>query len=302
MADEPIHYLRSFAFVDPLYPGTTPPSWAYANMPTYGNGYCVGFVISFSLSGGRYRKLDAFALLEEKIKKYGLDWIRKRGNVWSISFRRFREYLKTADKYSALGPVFDPFVGLHWVIDDPLTIEPDVEYVWRSRNREPRSEDDFNTHITFLYRIAELIRNRPMRIFLSHKGADKALVRNFSRTLKTLGFHPWLDEDDMPSGISLERGLLQGFKDSCAAVFFITQNFRDENYLATEVEYAIQQERAKGDKFKIILIVFKGKGGAQGAVPELLKTKVWKTPKTQLEALREIIKALPIELGPPVWK
>ena len=128
-----------------------------------------------------------------------------------------------------------------------------------------------------------------MRIFLSHKGADKVLVRNFSRTLKSLGFHPWLDEDDMPSGTSLERGLLQGLKDSCAAVFFITPNFRDEDFLATEVEHAIREERTRGDRFKIILIVFKGKGGIVGTVPELLKTKVWKTPKTQLEALREIV-------------
>src|SRR5690349_7252217 len=113
MADEPSHYLRNFTFIEPLYRDTKPPSWAYSNSPNYGNGYCVGFTINFTLTGGRYRKLDAFSLLEEKIRKYGLDWIRKRGDLWSISFRRFREYLKTADTYSASGRVFDPFAGLH---------------------------------------------------------------------------------------------------------------------------------------------------------------------------------------------
>ena len=79
MADKPVHYLRNLSFVEPLYPGTKPPSWAYSNDPTYGNGYCVGFRIYFKLFGGEYRKLDAFSLLEEKVKKYGLEWLRRPG-------------------------------------------------------------------------------------------------------------------------------------------------------------------------------------------------------------------------------
>ena len=141
-----------------------------------------------------------------------------------------------------------------------------------------------------------------MRIFLSHKGADKPLVRNFSKTLKSLGFDPWLDEDDLASGEKLEKGITARLRGFVRAVFFITPNYQDIGFLATEVDYAIQQERAKGDKFKIILIVFKGKRGISGSVPELLKTRVWKTPSNQLEALRDIIKALPIELGPPGWR
>ena len=75
-----------------------------------------------------------------------------------------------------------------------------------------------------------------MRIFLSHKGADKPRVREYKKTLEALGFDPWLDEDAMTAGTNLERGLLEGFKTSCAAVFFITPNYVDENYLASEVK------------------------------------------------------------------
>jgi TIR domain len=70
----------------------------------------------------------------------------------------------------------------------------------------------------------------PMKIFLSHKGFDKPLVREFKSTLALLGFDPWLDEDAMPAGTNLERGILKGFTDSCAVVFFVTPEFKDESF------------------------------------------------------------------------
>jgi hypothetical protein len=50
----------------------------------------------------------------------------------------------------------------------------------------------------------------------------------------------------MAAGVELDRGILQGFNDSCAAVFFVTPRFKDENYLATEVNYAMIEKRKKG--------------------------------------------------------
>ena len=141
----------------------------------------------------------------------------------------------------------------------------------------------------------------PMRVFLSHKGADKPMVREFKDTLEELGFDPWLDEDDMSAGSNLERALLQGFKDSCAAVFFVTPAFRDEAYLATEVDYAIRQKREKGDRFSIVTLVFVD-GSKKGLVPDLLKQFVWKEPASKLEAFREIVRAIPIAVGPIQWK
>lgn len=141
----------------------------------------------------------------------------------------------------------------------------------------------------------------PMKIFLSHKGADKAMVREFKRTLEDIGFAPWLDEDAMSAGTELERGILQGFKDSCAAVFFVTPNFKDENYLASEVDYAIAEKRKKGERFAIITLVF-NYNGQKGKVPDLLHRYVWKEPNNELEALREIIRALPVAVGSVYWK
>jgi hypothetical protein len=133
------------------------------------------------------------------------------------------------------------------------------------------------------------------------KGVDKEKVIDFKKTLELLGYHPWLDEDAMPAGTSLERGLLQGMKDSCAVIFFITPSFKDEGYLQTEVNYAIAEKRQKGDKFAIISLQFDN-DDQTGEIPELLKPYVWKKPKTLLDAVREIIRALPITPGSVDWR
>lgn len=141
----------------------------------------------------------------------------------------------------------------------------------------------------------------PMKIFLSHKGADKAMVRRFASVLVELGFDAWLDEDAMPAGVELERGILKGFHDSCAAIFFVTPNFVDEKYLGSEVNYAIAERREKGDKFAIVTLVLE-QDGKVGTVPDLLRPYVWKTPKGELDALREVLRALPIQVGDLRWR
>jgi hypothetical protein len=140
------------------------------------------------------------------------------------------------------------------------------------------------------------------KVFLSHKGIDKVEVTEYKNTLALLGYNPWFDEDAMPAGTPLERGLLQGMRDSCGVVFFITSSFKDEGYLETEINYAIQEKRNKGDKFAIITLQFVGADQNVGEIPDLLKTYVWKKPKTSLEALREIIRALPIAPSLVDWR
>lgn len=140
------------------------------------------------------------------------------------------------------------------------------------------------------------------KIFLSHKGVDKDSVIDFKKTLELLGYDPWIDEDEMPAGTPLERGLLRGMQDSCGIVFFITPSFKDEGYLESEVNYAIQEKREKGDKFAIITLQFVDDDSNVGRIPDLLKTYVWKKPKSSLEALREIIHALPVVPGIIDWR
>ena len=136
------------------------------------------------------------------------------------------------------------------------------------------------------------------KIFLSHKSVDKPLVTRYYRALKEMGFEPWLDEPEMPAGTNLERGLLKGFQESCAAVFFITAHFVDEKYLATEIDYAIMQKRTKDRKFAIVTLRYPD----SSPVPDLLAPYVYKNVTDDLEGFYELIRALPIELGAIRWK
>ncbi|MGO3438724.1 MAG: toll/interleukin-1 receptor domain-containing protein [Serratia liquefaciens] len=135
----------------------------------------------------------------------------------------------------------------------------------------------------------------PLQIFLSHKTIDKPKVREFHKVLKTLGFDPWLDEDKMNAGVELERALIKGMKDSCAAVFFITPSYKDDSYLSAEINYAISEKRKRPD-FSIIALVYE-EVGRKGVVPDLLTPYVWKEPKNDLEAMRYLLDALPVKVG-----
>jgi hypothetical protein len=137
-----------------------------------------------------------------------------------------------------------------------------------------------------------------VKIFLSHKSVDKPMVYRYYNALKVVGFDPWLDEPSMAAGANLEREVLRGFDESCAAVFFITENFSDEKYLATEVDYAVMQKRKKEKKFAIITLRYAN----AAPVPGLLTPYIYKDVSNDLEGFRELVRALPVELGSVRWK
>ncbi len=136
------------------------------------------------------------------------------------------------------------------------------------------------------------------KIFLSHKSVDKPLVYQYYYSLKEIGFDPWLDEPNMAAGANLEHEVLRGFQESCAAVFFITESYKDEKYLATEVEYAVKQKQIKERKFAIITLRYTD----AAPVPDLLTPYIYKDVANNLDGFRELVRALPLELGALRWK
>ena len=136
----------------------------------------------------------------------------------------------------------------------------------------------------------------PRKIFLSHKTFYKPRVLEFKKTLEKVGYEVWLDEYDMPAGVDPNRGLQQGMKDSCAVVFFITPSFEDRGYLASEINYALQEKVERGDEFAIITLQMRGENGETAPIPDPLRAYVWKSPETELEAFREIDRAVSIVL------
>lgn len=182
--------------------------------------------------------------------------------------------------------------GCYWMTGT-VEIKPEIGEVFEELNKKI---------VVFSMTKEELLNKMSNRIFLSHKGANKDKVREYYTLLCDLGFEPWLDEVDMPAGEDPYRGILQGFKESCAVVFFITPEFKDEKFLKNEVTYAVKEYTNKDD-YRIITLQFKDpETGKMGVIPELLETYIWKKPQTDMEGLKEILKALPIKVGTPVWK
>ncbi|MFO0822821.1 MAG: toll/interleukin-1 receptor domain-containing protein [Gemmataceae bacterium] len=234
-----------------------------------------GIEISINPMWGGFKK-RAKPYLLEVMEANEECWLWKEGNTWYLDLGAVRKRFRI-------------FENVEWLAG-----------IARFHQNSTATHRDPDPNKFTVYKEAYLLE-KSQKIFLSHKGADKPLVREYFQLLKTLGFDPWLDEDAMPAGTPLERGILQGFEDSCAAVFFLTPNYVDAGYLATEVEYAVQQRRKKGDRFQIVTIVFKDKK-KKGQVPQLLHNYVWKEPESHTAALKEILLALPVAVGPVRWK
>jgi|GEM_PF-1966755 len=237
---------------------------------------------------------EALKSLEAGLKATSVTWVRSSRRAWLIDINGLR---KNLDQFE-VGEESEPLLTDADWFQGVVSKVPEIRYNKR-RAFDTRSID---TYVIFEFYREDFLLDARTRIFLSHKGADKPMVRKFHKLLRELGFQPWLDEDAMPAGTQLHRGILQGFQNSCAAVFFITPEFVDESYLGQEINYAVEQKTAKGDRFSIITLVFRGRKGQEVVVPDLLKTYVWKEPSDELDALTEIIRALPITLGPPDWK
>jgi hypothetical protein len=261
-----------------LFVAGGPISW----QDTGNHGDLLGLTITFRMFH-RASPLKAENELAKRLLDNKVEWLcRTQGGLWL--FRS--EIFKTK---------FDNLSSEDWLQGDlSLRMDHDV----RRETIGGREEDD--TICQFVLTPEIVLEQMAKKIFLSHKGVDKQMVRKFKQILEVLGFDPWLDEDAMPAGTNLERGILNGFKQSCAAIFFITPNFADAGYLSTEVDYSIKERRAKGDKFQIITLLLDGADRKQ--IPELLNSYVWKSPKSELEALGEILRALPISVGQVLWK
>jgi hypothetical protein len=260
-----------------------------ANIPISGNTEWIffenpeidpeeGITFSFSFPIITDKRI-AFQRLRDQLKLAKINWIYNDNGNWFINLNKVRKNFKQFEKNDWLKGI--------------LIIEPDVEIKYEFVNK---------IIIKFVLTKEYVMCQYPSKIFLSHKGVDKPIVREFKNTLGLFGFSPWFDEDSLVAGDELERSLLTGFKDSCAAIFFITSSFNDENYLASEINYAISEKREKKERFSIITIVLDSENSNKIIIPDLLKQYVWKRPKNYLEALREIIRALPVEVGKIQWK
>lgn len=234
-------------------------------------GYCVHFNLY-----DKYKEKEAFKVVTRLIEKSSINWIKPAKHEWIVDAELAKKEIPNLE-------VYPWFKGT-------LYIAPEFDVEESDSFGEAKQESIYRLFILK----EDVLVNSNNKIFLSHKGKNKPHIREFNTTLKQLGYDTWMDEEAMNAGASLDRSLLDGMKKSCAAVFFVTPEYVDEGYLETEIDYAIQEKREKGNDFQIITLSLSDDNGNKGSVPDLLRRYVWKEPENDLEALREIIKSIPL--------
>jgi hypothetical protein len=82
-----------------------------------------------------------------------------------------------------------------------------------------------------------------MRIFLSHRSRDKALVREFKETLPSF-LNTWLDEDSLSWGESFPAELKSTIQSSIDfLIIFLDKEALNSKWVMQELEWAMQRER-----------------------------------------------------------
>lgn len=258
------------------------PYWHIGGQHIYGNKE-PELVVSFIQHGIAREKTALLNFRRSLIEGEGEKFIFEEGGNFYIDTGKIREIFPDLFVHSWMKGRIKALYEYY--------VNKDEQLLTTSFSPQPK------TYISLSISKREIRESMPKRIFLSHKSANKPYIREFFKTLLQLGLEPWIDEEDMHAGAKLERALLKGMQDSCAAIFFITPEYKDEMYLETEVDYAIRQKRTRGEEFSIITLQMKSEEGVAGTVPELLKDYVWKTIEygEDLKALREILKALPFD-------
>lgn len=133
------------------------------------------------------------------------------------------------------------------------------------------------------------------RIFLSHKGVNKPFIAKVDSALRMIGLRTWFDQDDLPAGDVLVRGVDNAFEGCSAAVFFISGDFADASFIAREIDRALHECTVRPDSFRIIPLVLAQHGGTDERMPKPLQTLVWKTVD-DVDVVPTILRSLPSDV------
>ena len=245
------------------------------------NEICIKMTFSSRMS-----ERDTVKSFISLIEINNIQWIRYLKPNWILSSQKFKNQ-------------FQNFIFEDWFFGD-IAVEPVYEVVAGPVSMGGMPSQ--TTNLSFFLTPEIVMEQTPKKIFLSHKSINKDMVREFKKTLEVVSLEPWLDEDEMPAGTEIHRGIQEGIEKSCAVVFFITPDFEDERFLHNEINYAITQKTKKRSRFAIITLVFKDQDGKVGEIPSSLREYIFKEPNSYFEAFREIIRALPLKIPPAIWR
>lgn len=97
-----------------------------------------------------------------------------------------------------------------------------------------------------------------MKIFLSHSGRDKCLVREIVKLLPDK-IKTWLDENDLPLGVEITKGLKETIEnDTDLIILFVSPEAINSHWVQKELQWAINREKQLGYTFIFPIVLDKG--------------------------------------------
>lgn len=177
-------------------------SIAWQHMVQFGRHEEPGITITFPLFQ-RANISKATKLINEAIKSNDIEWLRfVRQGHWLFDCENFKKQ-------------FPDYSNEAWLRGKVL-LAVDLEERRETVGSGGWKHEEDRTSYQFIITPNIAKEQMPKKVFLSHKSADKDIVRRYKAALTSVGIDAWLDEDAMPAGTELERELLKGFEDSCA--------------------------------------------------------------------------------------
>lgn len=105
------------------------------------------------------------------------------------------------------------------------------------------------------------------RIFIvySHKNKEKA--QELSEELRSLGFNPWFDQQELLPGQKWQEAIKQAIEDSAIALYLVSKNTeKSKGFISNEMKAAMQVLRARSDTYSPVIPVLL----EESALPEEL--------------------------------
>ena len=80
------------------------------------------------------------------------------------------------------------------------------------------------------------------RVFLSHAGPDKPVVRRIAAALRAAGHDPWLDEDDILVGESIPSAVERGLHEADFVVLCLSKAAAERGWVEAERDATMMQQ------------------------------------------------------------
>ena len=136
-------------------------------------------------------------------------------------------------------------------------------------------------------------RMRRRRIFVIYSNKDKEAATKIVQHLRTNGYNPWFDVDEIAPGQKWTQSVMKGIAESAVALYLVSDNLKGSSkFVAEELNAAMSVMRSRDESFSPVIPVRLD----DSEVPHELKDVHWVDLRDK-DGLEQLEKGLKRVLG-----